>query len=293
MHTVSEVTYTEKIVSKLVKRCRSATVGKPLVNFFIAGTQKGGTTALHDFLTKHPEICMPYSLKEVHFFDNDRFFINLHSIFPAYRKYHAFFQPSPSTKVVGEACPCYMWNEKAPARIHTYNPDAKIILLLRNPITRAYSHWNMAASRGNEHRDFSEAIFTELDYSRVKTGTSKMKRFISDQNRTFSYLDRSFYSSQIRRLLRFFPRDQILILLSEDLQEKHNETLSQIFSFLEVDDTVKIEPKTIHKREYKIPLKDKQLQRLKILFEPEIKSLELLTERNLDHWLKCPETVSR
>lgn len=293
MHTVSELTYTEKIVSKLVKRCEAATVGKPLVNFFIAGTQKGGTTALHDFLSNHSEICMPHTLKELHFFDNDRFFMNLHSIFPAYRKYHAFFQPLPSTKVVGEACPCYMWNEKAPARIHKYNPDAKIILLLRNPITRAYSHWNMAVSRGNEDRDFSEAIFTEIDHSRHKTESSKIKRFISDQNRTFSYLDRGFYSSQIRRLLRFFPRDQILILLSEDLQGKHDETLSRIFSFLEVDDTIKIKPKTIHKREYKISLEDEQLQRLRTLFESEIKSLELLIEENLDHWLKIPETVSR
>lgn len=285
MHTVSELTYTEKVVSKLVQRCRSATVGKPLVNFFIAGTQKGGTTALHGFLSKHSEICMPHSLKEVHFFDNDRFFMNLHAIFPAYRKYHAFFQPSSSTKIVGEACPCYMWNEKAPARIHKYNPDAKIILLLRNPITRAYSHWNMAVSRGNENRDFSEAIFTELDYSRVKIESSGMKRFISDQNRTFSYLDRGFYSSQIRRLLRFFPRDQVLILLSEDLQEKHNETLSQVFSFLEVDSTVKIEPKTIHKREYKIPLKDEELKQLQVLFEPEIKKLERLINRDLNYWL--------
>ena len=114
-----------------------------VVNFLICGTQKGGTSALDAYLREHPEICMA-DKKEVHFFDNKKFF-NKNK--PDYSKYHSFFNPQSSHKLLGETTPIYMYWHDSPRRIWQYSPNMKIIVILRNPIDRAYSHWNMERSK--------------------------------------------------------------------------------------------------------------------------------------------------
>src|SRR4051795_9448938 len=118
-----------------------------LINFVIGGTQKGGTSALDAFLRQHPQICMPESRKELHFFDREENFARP----PKYRKYHANFRPGPGHRVTGEATPIYMYWDAAPARIWSYNPAMKWILVLRNPVERAFSAWNMETKRGAEN----------------------------------------------------------------------------------------------------------------------------------------------
>jgi hypothetical protein len=288
MHSFYKPTKTEKIADKIFTLIRSFALPRPLVNFFVAGTAKGGTTALHYFLDQHPEICMPHTTKELHFFDNDRYFLNLNSVLPPYKKYHSNFASTSLTKIYGEACPNYMWSEKAPERIYEYNPASKIILLLRNPIYRAYSHWNMASGKLNEKEIFLNAISTEIKRIRVSKPRIGIKGYTSYQHKTFSHLDRGYYTSQIHRLLRFFSEESILIFLSEDLQNDHDQTLIKIFDFLGVSTNYKVNPKTIHKREYKEFLGSEEFEILKNHFEPEIKSLEALINRDLSHWLKYP-----
>ena len=127
------------------------------VDFAICGTQKGGTSALDAYLREHPEICMA-DVKEVHFFDTEKHFareaIN-------YSKYHSFFTPQKSHKILGEATPVYMYWPNAPQRLREYNPRMKLIILLRNPIERAYSHWNMQRTRGIDKLPFWDAIREE------------------------------------------------------------------------------------------------------------------------------------
>src|SRR5256885_16741616 len=128
-----------------------------LVNFVIGGTQKGGTSALDSFLRQHPEICMPETRKELHYFDREKNFAKR----PDHKKYHANFRPSPGQRVIGEATPIYMYWNAAPSRIHAYNPEMKWILTLRNPVERAFSAWNMERNRGADPLPFSEAIEKE------------------------------------------------------------------------------------------------------------------------------------
>ena len=281
-----KLSFTEKLFDKAFRYARNINSTPPLVNFFVAGTAKAGTTALHAFLEKHPEVCMPYTTKELNFFDNDRYFINLNSIRPPYKKYHKNFNPTPQTKICGEACPNYMWNEKSVERIFEYNPSSKIIILLRNPISRAFSHWNMAHSKSNDKLSFTDAVSNEGDRIRVKHPRKRIKRYTSYQEKTFSHIDRGYYSSQIRRIFRFFPKENVMILLAEDLKDNHAGTLVKIFDFLEVDKTIKIKPDTIHKRAYKSILSDEDIKKLQTIFEPEIRSLELLIDRDLSYWLK-------
>ena len=134
------------------------------VDFIIAGTQKGGTSALDAYLRLDPQICLPHKVKEVHFFEADPLFDTGE---PDYRLYHAFFKPRSWHRLVGEATPGYMYCEDVPRRIHAYNPDMKIILSLRNPIDRAFSHWNMNKKRGFEPLSFGDAIRGEEERTRA------------------------------------------------------------------------------------------------------------------------------
>jgi len=207
------------------------------IGFVVAGTQKAGTSALDALLRQHHEICMPTG-KEVHFFDTDKYFINGKA---DYRIYHSFFEPNPSHKILGEITPVYMYWHETPRRIWEYNPDIKIVIILRNPIERAFSHWNMQRDRGRETRTFWSAINSERE---------KTRESLPFQNKSYSYIDRGFYTEQIKRIQFYFPDEQILILKYEDFLEQPNESLHKICSFLDIDNLGSTKHSSIHMRPY-------------------------------------------
>ncbi len=129
------------------------------VSFVIGGTQKGGTSALDSFLRQHPQICMPETRKELHFFDREENFKRK----PAYKKYHGNFRPNSEHRAIGEATPIYMYWNAAPQRIAAYNPEMKWIITLRDPVDRAYSAWNMETKRDAENLSFADAIARETE----------------------------------------------------------------------------------------------------------------------------------
>src|SRR4051794_30084604 len=241
------------------------------VNFVIGGTQKGGTSALDSFLRQHPQVCMPKSTKEIHFFDQEK---NL-STGPSYLKYHDNFQPQPAHIAIGEATPIYMYWESAPYRIWSYNPEMKWILVLRNPVERAFSAWNMEKERGEEPLSFAEAIVRE---------PARCRKALPLQHRIFSYIDRGFYAHQVRRIFNIFGRDQCLILLNEDLKTNHSATMSKVFAFLGVDDSFLPKPAKVFQQNYKRPLKRELSEKLTEIFYFDIKELEHLIGRDLSRW---------
>ena len=116
-----------------------------LVNFVVVGVQKAGTTALFDYLQDDPAYGLP-DVKEVHFFDDE----TIDWSAPDYGPYHARFDWSDPTLIRGEATPIYIYWPRSLERLAAYNPAAKIILMLRDPVERAWSHWRMETSRGVE-----------------------------------------------------------------------------------------------------------------------------------------------
>ncbi len=224
------------------------------VDFVIGGTQKGGTSALDSFLQQHPEICMPETRKELHFFDREADDTD-------YKKYHANFKPKPQHRAIGEASPIYMYWETAPYRIWRYNPQMKWILALRNPVERAFSAWNMETKRGKEKLPFAEAIEKEADRCR-----------------------RGFYAHQVRRLFNIFGRDNCLVLLNEELRNDHEKTLRRVFEFLGVDGSFVPPEASVFEQEYSIQIDNKLRSRLIDTFYFDIKELERLLERNLSSW---------
>ena len=190
------------------------------LDFILAGAQKSGTTALHYFLEKHPRITMG-DRQEMHFFDNDDLFSG-----PVdYDLLHRHFRPVARPTIAGECSPSYLYWKPAAERIWNYNPQIKLLILLRNPVERAFAHWNMQRFKGREPLDFFEA---------VKEEKSRIAGAPPQEVRRFAYIDRGFYTEQLERFFRFFSREQMMIIKFDKFREEQRETLNSIFSFLGV-----------------------------------------------------------
>jgi hypothetical protein len=242
-----------------------------LVDFVIGGTQKGGTSALDSFLRKHPEICMPTTRKELHFFDREKENTD-------YDAYHANFKPQPQHRAIGEASPIYMYWETAPDRIRNYNPKMKWILALRNPVERAFSAWNMETKRGKEKLPFAEAIEREAE---------RCREALPLQHRVYSYVDRGFYAHQVRHLFDIFGKENVLVLLSEELRNEHQKTLRGVFEFLGVDSSFVPPEASVFEHEYTDKIDNQVRARLIDTFSSDIKELEKLLGRNLSAWCEA------
>jgi hypothetical protein len=188
------------------------------IDFFIAGAQKAGTTALWESLRRHDALQLP-AVKEVHFFDNEE--VNWSE--PDYDLLHQHFHAAP--KLRGEATPIYLYWPNALERLRAYNPSAKIIVALRHPAFRAYSHWRMETTREDEALSFSAAI---------REGRARVRETPGGVHRVFSYVERGYYDEQIARLLGLFPREQTHFLRTDDLFEKPEHTLAAVAQFLGV-----------------------------------------------------------
>ena len=245
------------------------------LNFLIMGAQKSGTTALTYFLMQHPEIYIP-ERKEMHFFDDETAFASsLEAV--DYGSYHAGLDIPSRAKIVGEATPIYMYWTPAARRIKQYNPSIKLIFILRNPIDRAYSHYNWARRvMEKESLPFSAAIRLE--------GLRRLENFPL-QSRSHSYVDRGYYARQIKYLLRYFPLSQMLFVRNEDLRRNHSATLDRIFGFLEVRRAHSIQPAEIYSNRYE-PMSSSDRTYLLAKFNDDIKELQVLLGSDFSDWLK-------
>jgi len=190
------------------------------LDFILAGAQKSGTTALHYFLEKHPRITMG-DQEEMHFFDDDGLFSG-----PVdYELLHRHFPLLPRSTIAGECTPSYLYWKPAAERIWNYNPRIKLLVLLRNPVERAFAHWNMQRFKGREPLDLLDAVKEEK--SRIAGAPPR-------EARRFAYVDRGFYVQHLERFFRFFSREQMMIIKFEKFRQEQRETLDSIFSFLGV-----------------------------------------------------------
>ena len=244
----------------------------PHIDFVVAGVQKGGTRALQHFLSQHPEIGLVSKPKIApHFFDYDTYF----EAHPDYAAYHSWYTGENLNRITGDITPIYIYWNPCIARIQAYNPHMKMIVLLRNPVDRAYSHWSMEFNRDNEADPFWKAILKE-----------PFRRGFADQHRIYSYLHRGFYYQQIERLFTYFPREQCLIVKSEDLKQNHRSTLAQMLTFVGADPTIIPSPQEIHKGNY-TPMPPAMRQALTLLYRRDIQRLQRLLDIDLSAWLSA------
>ncbi|MCB1418008.1 MAG: sulfotransferase [Notoacmeibacter sp.] len=244
------------------------------VSFFVAGMQKGGTTALDRHLRTHPGIEMA-SKKEVHFFDNEA----LDWLNPDYDLLHAHYQKADAAVLKGEATPIYTYWPNSLERLKQYNPAAKLIVCLRHPAYRAWSHWKMETTRGAETLSFEDAI--------SEAGRDRVRHAPGGVHRVFSYVERGFYGKQVTRMLALFPRSQLHFVKTDDLWCDAGTTLNGLCTFLGLAGMEQPD------QAYVVPVDSSALgdipagarEALDGLYRHDVRATAAMTGLNLDDWL--------
>ncbi|MGB3532297.1 MAG: tetratricopeptide repeat protein [Microcoleaceae cyanobacterium] len=195
-------------------------------NFLIIGSSKCGTTSLYHNIIEHPQI-LPALKKEINFWHDD--------LKQGLNWYRAHFLPYPQTQhyLTGEASPHYLDLQETAQRVFQFCPQMKLIILLRNPVQRAISHYHHWLRLGLEHRNIKEVIQTELDtINYVLQFPIQYQRWYQSIN----YIARGAYIGFIQQWMAIFPPEQFLILSCENLAAHPEATMKQVFTFLGLPD---------------------------------------------------------
>ncbi|MEA2550653.1 MAG: hypothetical protein QOE25_422 [Actinomycetota bacterium] len=202
-----------------------------LPGFILIGGQRCGTTALFHQLRRHPAVGDPLR-KEIHFFDAN--------FERGERWYRAHF-PSPeemaesNERITGEASPSYLFHPDVPARVHQVLPDARFVVLLRDPVIRAWSQWSLARSLHSEALSFEAAVAAEPE--RLARALERKDADPNDRGaeyRRVSYLARGDYAPQLRRWFDIVGRHRVLVLISEEFFADPSREFRKMEAFLDL-----------------------------------------------------------
>ena len=190
------------------------------VNTLIIGAGRSGTTSLFTYLEAHNDVCFSI-IKEVHYF----------SIVELFRKgekyYHSFFRRCKNEPVIASADTYLLMDHEAIPRIHAYNPEMKIIVMLRDPVKRAYSSYNYSVNYGHH-----EAYAAFLDSIEVEKNIDEETNIVTRNNVGHFY--GSLYYEHLSKWTTVFPREQFLLLKTSDLKESPQKLSEELFSFLDL-----------------------------------------------------------
>tara|TARA_B100000029_G_C17579720_1_gene959247 strand:+ start:1563 stop:2528 length:966 start_codon:yes stop_codon:yes gene_type:complete len=222
-------------------------------NLFVVGAAKSGTTALYNFLDQHPDIYMS-PIKEPHFFCTDirinnfnddytkRNYFNTSEYFSNKKlpkrhiafldnrdDYFKLFREHKNEKYLGEVSNGYLYSKVAAHNIYNYNPDAKIIMILRDPCERAFSHCRQEYIFGNEsdnvkHKNFTQKIINDYNINDNKWG-----------GESHIYIQLGLYYNQVKRYYDLFPKENIKILLYDELKNHPEQIKHNLFKFLNLE----------------------------------------------------------
>ena len=266
--------------AQLVASRRRAAIGRLLPNAIILGAQKAGTTALFALLSRHPMV-LTSCIKEVHYFDlqYDRAVDWYRAHFPLVREAEEVASGN-TCPVVLEASPYYLFHPAVPSRIAQIIPDTRFIVLLRDPVARAWSHYWHERTRGYELRSADAAFQSEAQRLRGEEERLLAEpRYRSHAHRHFSYVARGRYATQLERWLGWFPRPQFLVLRSEELFASPAATLSLTLRFLGLPDEADLKAESLlgprNSGEYP-PLPEPLRRRLEVQLEESNAGLQTL-----------------
>ncbi|OQK17902.1 hypothetical protein AU255_08585 [Methyloprofundus sedimenti] len=196
-----------------------------LPNFIIVGAPKAGTTSLYHYLSEHPQVFMSEP-KEVNFFSKDE--IEEQGLYYQDFKakdldsYEKLFDKGIDKKAVGEGSVSYLFYPETPAKIKALLPAVKIIMLLRDPVARGYSHYLMDYRLGLVDVPYKEIV--------LKTSTHKNAHLYYQQ-----YVELGLYYEQVKRYLELFGKEQVKIYFQEDLRQDTQKIIFDLYEFLEID----------------------------------------------------------
>jgi tetratricopeptide (TPR) repeat protein len=243
-------------------------------SFIIIGPMKTATSALYEYINQHP-LVLSCIEKEVHFFNDQNKFSQGKDWYTA----HFPLIPEGENFITGEASPGYIVNN-IQERVFKMFPKIKAIALIRNPIDRAFSHYQHNVKHGFERRTFQEAIFSELEVLKsVENPAEAAKKWHWGAHPGYVLIGCYFYF--LKQWLDVFPQQQILILNNQQLLVNPEATMKEVFSFLELPDYTLMEYPKHNSGSYK-PLDDNIKQKLADVFRPHNRKLEELLNQKLN-----------
>lgn len=214
-------------------------VKNEIPSFFLVGAAKSGTTSLYSYLSQHPDIFLP-DVKEPNFFaykdaplrakgpksEDVLIKLLLKKTVTCERDYHYLYKNAKANQLTGDCSPRYLYFENVAELIYRRCPDAKIIVILRNPVARAYSHYLMNRQRDLEPEDtFEKAIDQEVSRKQQGWGWD------------WHYLSLGRYGEQLQRYYDRFPKENILVVMHDDFVSDQQAVIQKIYQFIGVEDT--------------------------------------------------------
>lgn len=196
-----------------------------LPDALIIGAMKCGTTSLSNYLSQHPQVGAA-TTKEIHYFDR--------RLIRGPNWYRAQFRAEPG-QISIDATPYYFFHPLVPQRAAALLPAAKLIVLMREPVGRAYSHYHHIRAEGREPLSFEDAIAAEAErLGDAEEALASGRMSLNDDHRRYAYFGRGLYARQIESWLQHYPADRFLFLRSEDLYAAPQEIFERVCNFLAI-----------------------------------------------------------
>ncbi|MGN6211729.1 sulfotransferase family protein [Parafilimonas sp.] len=189
------------------------------INCFLIGVQKAGTSSFYNWLSQHPQINAPKEMKDTHFFSQERY------LQKGAAWLESFYTNTNAAPVLLKGAVNYIYFPQVAATIYDYNDESKFILILRDPVKRAFSAYNYMYKLGLEKRSFKQSIEDELQHN-----------FFSEEAKgNFAYLGHGYYYDQLKNWLNYFERNRFSIHIYETLFQEPQKALQETFEFLGID----------------------------------------------------------
>ena len=245
-------------------------------DYFIIGTPRGGTSSMYNYLIQHPNVVPPVK-KEIQYFTDlkysKHYFFWYKANFPTKMK--------KGSKLTGDGNPNTIFHPLAPRRVKKHLPKIKLISLLRNPIDRAFSAWNLQVKKGINDLSFEDSLELEkCEYSDIREKIFRDKKFNAPNYLRHAFLQKGIYVDQLEEWFKYFPKNQMLIIKSEDFITETNQILSQVFDFLGLSQFDIQTKKKWHTGTYKQKMNPETRKRLIEYFKPHNERLSELLDRD-------------
>lgn len=209
---------------------QATVAGKAKPNFFIVGAPKCGTTSLHEYLQRHPDVFMPF-YKEPHFFGSDLRGSRFRQFRSQPERYFKLFRDVRSEQRIGESSPWYLASQRAAEEIRDYDPNAKIIIMLRNPIDMMYSMWAQFRYSGNEQIETFDAALAAEAQRREGKWIRRAAHCITG----LYYREMARFSEQVQRYFDCFGRENVQVIIFDDFKSDTAAVYRAVLDFLQID----------------------------------------------------------
>lgn len=277
-----------QVAKRVLRRYGEATAGlRPGPDFVLIGAKRGGTTSLRRYLLEHPSIRPLFPgrqhIKGIHYYDSNygrgqRWY---RSHFPLKAGGVQLVRPGLSPAIAGEASPYYLFHPLAAERLARDFPAARIIVCLRNPVDRAYSHYKEQTYHGRETLSFEAALDAEEERLRGEAERiSAEPGYLSAAHEHLSYLAQSRYLEMLPRWFSLFPREQFHIMVSEEFYADPDREVNEVWRFLGLAPR-KLVSRTRHNHQPAPDIRPETRERLQEALADHNKGLEELLGRRL------------